>query len=241
MGLQVGENRGFDYNKFNFCYVESGLTFEGLALNLKNVVKQRYLLRNNKFRRIKRGGKSNKIKNKVLKFRRELGQKIRNFEKRGKNKKTNKGKKKKVRQNKKGKKKNKKGRKNLRKKNKRKHKNRKKKSRKNKKSRYYSENGKYRINKKFSKWAKDLKSQWKKVKDKKKTEKYMTNLPQVRTDSSCSCGISGAEGRKKKTEDRIVNGQEASVHKYPWIISMMDGSGYWYCGGSIISDQYDPV
>ena len=69
----------------------------------------------------------------------------------------------------------------------------------------------------------------------------MTNLLQVRTDSSCSCGISGAEGRKKKTEDRIVNGQEASVHKYPWIISMMDGSGYWYCGGSIISDQYDPV
>jgi len=216
---------------FVFCFAlfgleygtsESGLTFEGLALNLKNVVKQRYLLRNDKLRRIKRGGKSNKIKNKVLKFRRELGEKIKNFEKRGKNKKTKKGKKKKVRQNKKGKKKNKKGRKNLRKKNKRKHKNRKKKSRKNKKSRYYSENGKYRINKKFSKWAKDLKSQWKKV----------------RTDSSCSCGISGAEGRKKKTEDRIVNGQEASVHKYPWIISMMDGSGYWYCGGSIISDQW---
>jgi len=185
-------------------------------LNVENVVKHSYLLRNNKHRRIRRGGISNKIRNKVLKFRKKLAEKIKDSEKRGKKKKKR-AKKKKVQRNKKSKRKNKE----KRKKNKRNHKNRKKKKRRNKKSRYYMENGKYRDNRKFRKWAQDLKSLWKKV----------------RTDSSCSCGVSAAEDRKK-TQDRIVNGQEASVHKYPWIISMMDGSGYWYCGGSIISDQW---
>ena len=36
---------------------------------------------------------------------------------------------------------------------------------------------------------------------------------------------------------RVVNGEEAEPHEFPWIISMLDAGGDWYCGGSIISDQ----
>lgn len=92
---------------------------------------------------------------------------------------------------------------------------RKKKTTKN--TRYYLENGKYKANKKFESWADNLEKMWK----------------NVDTDDSCSCGVSAAKDRH-----RVVNGKEAEVHKFPWIISMMDGSDYYYCGGSIISDQW---
>jgi len=85
-----------------------------------------------------------------------------------------------------------------------------------KKTRYYLENGKYKRNKKFDSWADEATRMWKKVK----------------TDSSCSCGLSAAD------RTRIVNGEEAKAHSYPWIIAMMTGSGDYYCGGSIISDQW---
>ena len=32
--------------------------------------------------------------------------------------------------------------------------------------------------------------------------------------------------------------KEADAHEFPWIISMMDGSGYWYCGGSILNEEW---
>ena len=31
--------------------------------------------------------------------------------------------------------------------------------------------------------------------------------------------------------------KEADAHEFPWIISMMDGGGYWYCGGSILNEE----
>merc|ERR1719154_1071016 len=83
---------------------------------------------------------------------------------------------------------------------------------------YYSEGGTYKSNPKFDNWARDLDKIKKKVK----------------TDSSCTCGVSPARNKnnkkKKDSHNRIVNGKEASINKYPWIISMMDGTGYWYCG-----------
>jgi len=85
-----------------------------------------------------------------------------------------------------------------------------------KKTRYYLENGKYKRNKKFDSWADEVTKMWKKVK----------------RDSSCSCGVSSVE------RTRIVNGAEAEAHSYPWIVAMMTGSGDYYCGGSIISNEW---
>ena len=85
-----------------------------------------------------------------------------------------------------------------------------------KKQRYYLENGKYKPHKLFEEWAK----------------KYEAAMEEVAVDSSCSCGVSGPAGRT-----RIVNGEEAVAHSYPWVVAMMTRGGDYYCGGSIISDQ----
>merc|ERR1711971_59149 len=84
------------------------------------------------------------------------------------------------------------------------------------KARYYLENGKYKRNEKFDSWANEVTKMWKKVK----------------RDSSCSCGLPSVD------RTRIVNGAEAKAHSYPWIIAMMTGRGEYYCGGSIISNQW---
>ena len=55
-------------------------------------------------------------------------------------------------------------------------------------------------------------------------------MPQSSKSDKCSCGPV-TQGQ------RIVNGEEATPHEFPWIISMMDGSGYWYCGGSILNEE----
>ena len=36
---------------------------------------------------------------------------------------------------------------------------------------------------------------------------------------------------------RIVNGEEAVPHEFPWIVSLMDGGGYWYCGGTVLNEE----
>lgn len=36
---------------------------------------------------------------------------------------------------------------------------------------------------------------------------------------------------------RIVNGFESSRHKYPWMAALFSPSGFFMCGGSIISDK----
>jgi len=39
--------------------------------------------------------------------------------------------------------------------------------------------------------------------------------------------------------NRIVGGVETEVNEYPWMVSLVDGSGYYhFCGGSIISSQW---
>ncbi|XP_064120977.1 CLIP domain-containing serine protease B4-like [Macrobrachium nipponense] len=41
--------------------------------------------------------------------------------------------------------------------------------------------------------------------------------------------------------DRIVNGQDASLYSWPWIVLLRgrgDGRRFWFCGGSLISDRY---
>ena len=55
-------------------------------------------------------------------------------------------------------------------------------------------------------------------------------LSQSSKSDKCSCGPV-TQGQ------RIVNGEEATPHEFPWIISMMDGSGYWYCGGTILNEE----
>jgi len=81
-------------------------------------------------------------------------------------------------------------------------------------TRYYLEDGKYEENPKFDGWAERLTSMWAKVK----------------VDTSCQCGISGG--------GRIVNGAEAKAHSYPWMAAMMNRTGFYYCGGSVISDEW---
>ena len=56
-------------------------------------------------------------------------------------------------------------------------------------------------------------------------------LYQSSKSDKCACGPV-TQGQ------RIVNGEEATAHEFPWIISMMDGSGYWYCGGSILNEEW---
>ncbi|KAJ8394937.1 hypothetical protein AAFF_G00040600 [Aldrovandia affinis] len=37
---------------------------------------------------------------------------------------------------------------------------------------------------------------------------------------------------------RIVNGEEAVPHSWPWQVSLQDYTGFHFCGGSLISDQW---
>jgi len=49
---------------------------------------------------------------------------------------------------------------------------------------------------------------------------------------SCRCGI------RKVTRNRIVGGQEAQTHEYPWQVALVSRSGVLpFCGGSLISSR----
>ncbi|KAH8290863.1 hypothetical protein KR054_006567 [Drosophila jambulina] len=54
--------------------------------------------------------------------------------------------------------------------------------------------------------------------------------PAKRECSECSCG-------SVNTRHRIVGGQETEVHEYPWMIMLM-WFGNFYCGASLVNDQY---
>ncbi|XP_017005931.2 trypsin-1 [Drosophila takahashii] len=54
--------------------------------------------------------------------------------------------------------------------------------------------------------------------------------PAKRECAECSCG-------NINTRHRIVGGQETEVHEYPWMIMLM-WFGNFYCGASLVNDQY---
>merc|ERR1711913_149756 len=76
---------------FLSLFVIFGFIFEAketaLGLNMENILKEKYLIRNSKLKRTVRDIRSNKMREKILKFRRKLGDEIAKFEKRSKQKK----------------------------------------------------------------------------------------------------------------------------------------------------------
>ena len=62
--------------------------------------------------------------------------------------------------------------------------------------------------------------------------------------SEQSCGISTFKGNKNKKLARIINGDIAPEHKYPWMASLRgtlkkDKSKYGeFCGGALINKRY---
>ncbi|XP_034101912.1 trypsin-1 [Drosophila albomicans] len=57
-----------------------------------------------------------------------------------------------------------------------------------------------------------------------------TNAPAKRECPACGCG-------NINTRHRIVGGQETEVHEYPWMAMLM-WFGSFYCGASLVNDQY---
>ena len=50
--------------------------------------------------------------------------------------------------------------------------------------------------------------------------------------AECQCGVT-------KRSSKIINGEEAEVNEYPWMVGMsMSGTINPLCGGALISDQY---
>nr|XP_027218652.1 transmembrane protease serine 9-like isoform X3 [Penaeus vannamei] len=59
--------------------------------------------------------------------------------------------------------------------------------------------------------------------------------PAPTSDPNSDCPGCGQVNRA----NRIVGGVETEVNEYPWMVSLVDGSGYYhFCGGSIISSQW---
>ena len=51
------------------------------------------------------------------------------------------------------------------------------------------------------------------------------------TKADIKCGVTSIE------DDRIVGGQEAKPHSYPWSVSLKVSWGTHFCGGSIINEK----
>ena len=51
------------------------------------------------------------------------------------------------------------------------------------------------------------------------------------TKADIKCGFTSIE------DDRIVGGQEAKPHSYPWSVSLKVSWGTHFCGGSIINEK----
>ncbi|XP_063602613.1 transmembrane protease serine 9-like [Penaeus indicus] len=62
-----------------------------------------------------------------------------------------------------------------------------------------------------------------------------TNAPTPDPTSDSDCPGCGQVNRA----NRIVGGVETEVNEYPWMVSLVNGNGYYhFCGGSIISSQW---
>ena len=72
------------------------------------------------------------------------------------------------------------------------------------------------------------------------------NLFVLISDEPCVCGKandpSSEEGKvnaKMGSVNRIINGNEAKAHEYPWQVALVKAGGHSpICGGSIISDRH---
>ena len=66
-----------------------------------------------------------------------------------------------------------------------------------------------------------------------RNEVYQNLWKQVKKSDKCVCGPIA-----DSTRNRIVNGEEATPHEFPWIVSMIFPDGYWFCGGTILTEDY---
>merc|ERR1712115_232683 len=61
-----------------------------------------------------------------------------------------------------------------------------------------------------------------------------TTAPTTAPAGTCQCGIKGGT-----QSDRIVGGQEAEQHEYPWQVGLVSRNGKTpWCGGTLISDRH---
>ena len=75
-------------------------------------------------------------------------------------------------------------------------------------------------------------------------EDVMAKVERVAAEMRASCSSQKDVGRPKATcgvqgpaMDRIVGGQEAAEHAWPWQVALFIDDA-WFCGGSIISENY---
>merc|ERR1712142_1328816 len=64
--------------------------------------------------------------------------------------------------------------------------------------------------------------------EKKKEKRHPRD--ELQFDDSCECGIT--------KNQRIVNGEEADLGSWPWMVTLETRGGSYYCGGSIISSRF---
>ncbi len=60
------------------------------------------------------------------------------------------------------------------------------------------------------------------------------SMPIVQGRAEAKCGVNSLD-------DRIVGGQEATAHSFPWSVSLKVAWGTHFCGGSIISEKVTSV
>jgi len=66
------------------------------------------------------------------------------------------------------------------------------------------------------------------------TELMRQRHPHIPRAGTCQCGIKGGT-----QSDRIVGGQEAEQHEYPWQVGLVSRNGKTpWCGGTLISDRH---
>jgi len=75
-----------------------------------------------------------------------------------------------------------------------------------------------------------------KTKSKKQNSKFENVLKNFDRSDKCECGPVVSDRRRMDT--RIVNGEEADPHEFPWIASLMGKDGWWYCGSTIINEEW---
>jgi len=66
-----------------------------------------------------------------------------------------------------------------------------------------------------------------------RNEVYQNLWKKTSKTDKCVCGPIA-----DSTRNRIVNGEEATPHEFPWIVSMIMPDGYWFCGGTILTENY---